>query len=353
MKKKLRIAVVVPPFSVVPPKGQGGTERVAYQMIEGLSSKGHSLTLFGTGKCKTSAKFVQIFKTPISQMKFNEKFVEGSRTLRLETAYITRVISEIIKREKHFDIVVNHLRGGYLFLPLASFLKIPVISVMHLPLFKELANTLASFKETNIITVSKNQQKGFAKVNFLGFVHNSVDTKKFSFQPKPKDYFLFVGALGEHKNPKDAILACRKAKKNLIIAGGKKREPYFTKEIKPLIDGKQIKYVGEVFGKKKIKLFQEAKGFLLPIKWPEPFGIIMIEAMSCGVPVIAYPNGAAPEVIKNKKTGFLVKNVSQMARAIKNIDKIDRAICRKHVEKNFTTEKMVAKYEKICHNLVR
>ncbi len=148
-------------------------------------------------------------------------------------------------------------------------------------------------------------------------------------------------------------MAVKIAGAKLILAGGKIREPYFSKEIKPLIDGKQIEYIGEVTGKKRTDLFKYAKGFIFPIKWQEPFGLVMIEAMACGTPVIAYPNGAVPEVIQDGKTGFIVKNVSEMAKAIKKIGLIDRKKCRERVEKYFTVEKMVDDYEKIAYQVFK
>ena len=262
-------------------------------------------------------------------------------------------MKEIIKREKDFDIIFNHTRGNYLFLPLSLFIKTPIVSILHLPIFKEAAQVLSSYKKPNVITISNSQRKGFANINYLATVYNGVNLKEFEFWEKPKDYFLYMGAIGEHKNVKDAILAAKKAKVKLILAGGKKREPYFSKEIKPLIDNRKIKYIGEVWGKKRIKLLKYAKGFLFPVKWQEPFGLVMIEAMASGVPVIAYPSGAVPEVVKNKKTGFIVKNVNEMAQAIKNIHRIDRKKCRERVKKYFSVEKMIDNYEKIIRKLVK
>ena len=352
MAKKLKIGIIVPPFTNVPPKKQGGTERVAHQMIEGFAKKGHKIFLFGTGEYKGSACFIQIFKKTISERKINTTFIEASRSLRLETAYLAKVMTEIIKKEKDFDIIFNHSRGGYLFLPLSFFIKTPIVNILHLPIFQEMADLLSCYKNPNIVTISNSQRKNFSQINYLKTIYNGVDIKKFKFNEKPKDYFLFMGAIGEHKNPKDAILAVKKAKTNLILAGGKKREPYFSKEILPLIDNKQIKYVGEVSGRQRIKLFQEAKGFLMPIKWAEPFGLVMIEAMACGTPVIAYPNGAVKEIVKNKETGFIVNNSKEMAEAIKKINQISRKKCRQRVEENFSEEKMIDCYEKVYYEIV-
>jgi len=349
----MKIAIIAPPFTTVPPPKQGGTERIANDMIEGFAKKGHRITLFGAGKYKGSAKFVQIFKKTISEQKIDTTYIEGSRKLRIESAYNAQVMKELLKRDNQFDIIFNHARGGFLFLPLAQILKTPIVIIMHLPIFKEVADVLASYKNPNIITISNNQRKGFPKVNYLATVYNGTNMDEFEFCNKPKDYFLFMGALGEHKNPKDAILACKKAKVKLILAGGKRREPYFTKEILPLIDKKQIKYAGEVSGQERINLYKWAKGFIFPIKWQEPFGLVMIEAMASGTPVISYRNGAVSEVIKHGKTGFIVKDIKGVVQAIKKIDSIKREDCRKHVEKYFSTKKMVDDYEKICFKLVK
>jgi len=351
--KRIKIAIIVPPFTTVPPRGQGGTERIAFYMIKGFQKRGYDVTLFGAGKCKTSAHFVQIFKKTISERKLNLSKTEASRLFRIEAVYMAKVIRELIKRKDSFDIVFNHCRGGYLFLTFENFFKVPIVNILHLPIFKEMADFISYFKKPNIVTISSSQKRGFPNINYLGTVYNGVDLEEFNFCQKPKDYFLFMGALGEHKNPKDAILSAKKARVKLKIAGGKKREPYFSREIKPLIDGKQIQYLGEVSGKKRINLLQEAKALLFPIKWPEPFGLVQIEAMACGTPVIAYSNGAVPEVIKDNKTGFIVKNVKEMAWAIKNINRIERRKCRERVEKYFTVEKMISGYEKVLKKIVK
>ena len=351
-KRKLKIAIIAPPFTTVPPKGHGGTERIAYEMVEGFKGRGHQVTLFGAGKCKTSAKFVQILKQTIEERKKDTTLTESFRPLRIETTYLAKVMEKIIKKEKSFDIIFNHSKNNYLFLPLTRFINTPIINILHLPLFKEVEDFYSKFKNANIVTVSNNQRKGFSKINYLATVYNGISTEKFKLSEKPKDYFLFLGAMGAHKNPKDAIMAAKRANVKLILAGGKIREPYFSKEIKPLIDGDKIKYLGEVYGETKINLLKNARALLFPIKWPEPFGLVTIEAMACGTPVIAYPNGAVPEIVEDKKTGFIIKNVLEMAKAIEKIDEIDRKKCRERVEKKFSVEKMIDEYEKIAFKIV-
>jgi glycosyltransferase involved in cell wall biosynthesis len=350
---KNKVAIIAPPFISIPPSGQGGTERIIDETIKGLIERKYDVTLFGAGKYNGKAKFIKVIDKTISDIKIDPEKIEASRLLRLETAYLSLVMQEIIKNEKKFDIILNHARGGYLFLSLTNFIKIPIVSVMHLPIFKEIERIASFYKNPNIVTISNAQRKNFNKINYLATIYNGIDLSEFGFNKKPKDYFLFVGAMGEHKNPKDAILAIKKSEENLVLAGGKKREPYFSKEIKPLIDNKKIKYVGEVFGKKRIDLFKNAKALLFPIKWEEPFGLVMIEAMACGTPVIAYPKGATKEVIKNNETGFIVKNVSEMVTAIKKIDEISRLKCRQRVEEKFSSKKMIDSYELIINKLTK
>jgi len=348
----LKVAVIAPPFTAVPPKGHGGTERCVYELVEGLTKRGHKVILFGAGNCKTSANFIKVFKKTIDKRAINPSLEEFSRSWRIEAVYLTQIMENLIEKEKDFDIIFNYSKNNYLFLPLSRFIKTPIINILELPLFKEAEEIYSKFRNSNIVTVSYGQRKGFSKINYLANIYNGTDLKKFEFCEKPKDYFLFLGAMALHKNPKDAILAAKRAKVKLILAGGKIRGQYFPEEIKPLIDGKKIRYVGEIDGKKKKDLLKNARALLLPIKWPEPFGLVMTEAMACGTPVIAYPNGSAPEIIENGKTGFLVKNIGEMVEAIKKINKIDRRRCRERVEKLFSTEKMAEEYEMLACKMI-
>ena len=348
----MKIAVLAPPFAAVPPTGQGGTERIAYEMCEGFTKRGHQVTLFAVGDSKISGEFKQLYKIPISARKFDTSQVESSRGLRLEMAYIARVMDELIKSSGEFDVIFNNLRGGYLLSFLHRVIKTPIINILHLPLFPEIAEIFSLLAEPNIVTISNNQRQHFPQLKYLATVYNGINPAEFKFCEQADDYFLFLGAIAEHKNPHEAILACQKTGQKLILAGGKKREPYFTKKIKPLVDGQQIKYIGEVFGKDRTELLRRAKGFLFPIVWQEPFGLVMAEAMAGGTPVIAYHNGAVPEVVKDGQTGFVVKDVAGIVEAIKKINQIDRAACRQRVVDNFTVEKMIDGYEQVAQRVI-
>lgn len=341
----MKIAIVIPPFTTLPAKGHGGTERIAEGMINELLRRGNEMTLIGAGKNQTKAKYVEIFSKTISEQNFEGAFIEQSRPLRIETAYIAKVMKYLVDHDGEYEVVFNHMRGGFLMFPLSRFLKTPIISTLHLPLFKEVIDVLSLFKNPNVITISNSQRKPAGnRVNFLATVYNGLDINEFPFNENPKDFFLYMGAMGEHKSPHLACEVARKTKVKLILAGGKIREPYFSKMVKPFIDNNNITFVGEVEGEKRLALLKNAKGFLMPITWEEPFGLVMIEAMACGTPVIAFNHGAVSEVVVEAKTGFVVQDIEEMAVAVGNIETIKRLDCRRLVEEKFTYKKMVDDY---------
>lgn len=341
---KLNILVIIPPFSTIPAVGQGGTERIAEGTINELIKRGHDVSLIGCGDCQTKAKFIQIFPKAISDQKFDPALTEASRPLQIETAYITIVMKYLVDHDGEYDLILNNLRGGHLLLPLAKSLKTPIISILHLPLFEELVEALSQFEKPNLVSISNNQrQPANGRVNFLSTIYNGLDLNEFPFNSAPGDYFLFMGSIGEHKSPHLAIEACEKAGAKLFLTGGKVREPYFANSIKPHLN-ENIQYLGEVSGTQRIKFFQKAKALLMPITWEEPFGLVVIEAMACGTPVIAFDRGAMREIITDGVDGFVVDDVDQMAVRIKEINGINRQKSRQKVEEKFTYEKMVDEY---------
>ena len=352
---------------IVPPTKQGGTENVVYVQAKELAKRGNSLLLIaGVGSEKAfKAKLLQENEADpekiLQHIEFNEigggtqvgnaaeavkldlSSVESSRLFRIELVNLTRVGEEMTKRQDEYSVILNNMRGGAIFIPLAKELKKPFINVMHLPLFQELADLFVPYT-IPIVTLSNSQRKGFEKLYYLANIPNPVNIHTLSFNPTPENYALNISAIGEHKNQKDAILACKKAGIPLILAGKIRDNVYFEQEIKPYIDNKQVMYKGEVGFEEKKSLYQKAKVFLFPVKWQEPFGLVLIEAMSCGTPVIAYPNGGPAEIVKDGETGFLVNNVDEMARKITEIDQIDRMAVRADVEKRFSEEVVGVKY---------
>lgn len=355
----MRIAILGSVALPVPPPFQGGTEWIAYHQAIGLSAKGHDVLLFaakGTAENfkNTRVKVIEVGGGDVvlgskGERIFDPTKTEFSRKLRLEMIYLSQACQELVENKDSYDIILNNMRGEAVFLPLAKLLGKPFANVMHLNLFPELSEIFQSFN-TSVITISNAQRKEFPSLNYLATVYNGVEVEKFPFSPSHQDYLLMMGTIGRHKNQGEAIAVAKELGIKLIMAGKIREQDYFE-EIKKDIDGEQIKYVSEVSFEEKVKLYQNAKAFIFPIFWEEPFGLVMIEAMSCGTPVVAFNHGAVSEVVRDGLTGYVVQDHSQMVEAVKKIDRVDRSVCRKHVEENFTVSKMIDSYEQALLSL--
>ncbi len=357
----MRIAILGSVALPVFPPLQGGTEWIAYYQAKGLSEKGHEIILFGAkGTAKnfqdSAVKVIEVGTGDLvagseNEAKFDPSLMESSRKLRLESVYLAQVSQKLIELKDEYDLILNNMRGEAVFLPVAKLINKPLVNVMHLNLFDDLASLFKEFN-TKIITISNAQRKNYPDLQYLATVYNGVDIDKFKFNPRPEEYLLMVGTIGRHKNQAAAIGVAKKMNKKLILAGKVRDKDYFE-ELKKDIDGEQIKWVGEISFAEKLKLYMNAKVFLFPILWEEPFGLVMIEAMACGTPVIAFDNGSVPEVVSNGKTGFVVENEDQMADSLSKINFIGREDCRRRVEENFTVDKMINDYEEALLKLSR
>jgi glycosyltransferase involved in cell wall biosynthesis len=352
----MRIAILGSVALSVPPPKQGGTEWIAYYQAKGLADLGHKVILFApSGSQKSdSYELIDVGKGSIDTDVSNATFLsytESSRKLRIENVNLAIVMEKLMERKDDFDLILNNMRGEAVFLPFANAQGKPFVNVMHLPIFAELAEIFKSYN-TPLITISEAQRKGFFGLNFLATIGNCVDTDRFLFNAAPADYLLMMGTIGRHKNQGAAIRVAKNLGMKLVLAG-KIRDADYYKELQKDIDGEIIKWMGELGFEEKLRLYQNAKALLFPILWEEPFGLVMIEAMACGTPVVAYKNGAIPEVVVDGKTGFVVESNTEeeMIEAVKKIDTIKREDCRKHVLENFTVEKMVRDYEKALLSL--
>jgi len=345
----MKIVQIAPFEESVPPKKYGGTELIIYNIIQGLLKRGHQVHLIASGDSQTKATLLPTFPKALrtypeaQDMKTRDslKFIGVGKTLE----YLKNIDA---------DIIHNHL--GWRLLPFSPIIKIPIVTTLHGPLHIDYQKLVyGKFKKNNYVSISKNQREPFPNLNYISTVYNGIDTDIFPFNEKPKNYLAFLGRMSPEKGPIEAIKIAKKVKMKLIMAAkidivDKK---YFAEQVKPLIDGKQIKFIGEVNHKEKVKLLKNAKLLIAPIQWREPFGLFLIEPMACGTPVIVFDRGSAREVVKDKKTGFIVKNVNEAVAAIKKIDQIDRKECRKHVEENFSIEKMVDGYEKVYYEILK
>jgi glycosyltransferase involved in cell wall biosynthesis len=363
MRKLLLLGSVAGPC---PPKKAGGTERVAYVQAKELAKRGIDILFVGGVGTKNNfsdqlraekedseailsrIEFVEIGgKTQVGNasdsIQLDPAQIESSRKLRLEMVSLAEVQELMLKRKAEYSLILNNMRGEAVLLPLAAKLNKKIVCVMHLNIFAELAALFKKYK-TEIITISDSQRTGFSGLHYLQTIYNPVRTASFTFSATPKEYALMLSTIGYHKNQKDAILACKKAGLKLILGGKIRDQEYFDEEIMPSIDGHLVEYIGEIGFEEKLKLYQEAKVFLFPIRWSEPFGLVLIEALACGTPVIAYPHGGPKEIVEDGKTGFLVNSVDEMAERIQHVNEIDRHICRKDVEEKYDEEVIGKKY---------
>ena len=370
----MRIAILGSVALPVPPPAQGGAEWIAYYQVKELAKRGHSIILFaakgsGANFPEKNVKVIEIGKGDVvvgsSRNNLDSRFVEASREMRLETTYLSETMEKLMELKDEYDIILNNMRGEAVLLPIAKILGKPFANVMHLNLFTELAEVFRSYN-TNIITISNSQRNNFPDLNYAATVYNCVDTDKFSLDSNPEDYILMVGTIGRHKNQSEAVNVAKELGMKLILAG-KVRDQGYLKEFEKDIDGEQIKWLGEIGFEEKLKIYQKAKVFLFPINWAEPFGLVMIEAMACGVPIVAYNRGSVSELLRDGLTGFVIepedsqneskfiikkKGKEGLMEAVKRIGEIDRRACRKHVEDNFTVEKMIDGYENACKKIL-
>ena len=349
-KRKLRIGQISPLNIAIPPPKYGGTERVIYNLCEGLTKRGHEVVLFGTGADKTSAKLYPIFPKGLWSLPQESE----------KTSYYTYAMSKIARAARKYQLDVLHDHLGPLALSLYGMAdRIPIVHTLHVPTNNDRA-AIYKLLGARLVSISNNQRKPYPRLDYIATVYNGVDTDIYAFHALSKEYMLFVGEMSTVKRNKgilEAIAVAEKTEKHLIVAGKvpspNQKEDYaaLRERVAPALKKKCVTYVGEVNEKQLVPLYQNAKAVLFPIQWEEPFGLVMIEAMACGTPVIAFQRGSVPEVIVDGKTGYIVSTANEMARAVSRIDQIDRGMVRKYTEDNFSKERMVDEYEKLYYEL--
>ena len=360
----MKIAQIVSPWFAVPPQNYGGTENVIYNLIEEQVAQGHDVTLYAPGDARTSAKHVSFFPRSLI-----EAGVPWQAHLKAYY-HLCNAVASI--KQTTFDIVHVHLSSPsdmYLF-PLMVDLETPRVMILHSrfpfdhlpdgwvgdadPLYIQkwgLAMPMVAISE------HARNEVPFA-LNFVGVVYHGLSMEEFRpIQKQHGDFFVWVGRCVPVKGTHLAIQAAQDAGVPIVLAGTVDRgNPesvhYFQDTIKPLVDNKNVRYIGPVNTKEKIRLLSRARGFLNPIEWEEPFGMVMIEAMALGCPVISFPRGAAPEIIVSGKTGFLVHDVAEMTRCIPRIDEIDRDVVRQYVVEHFSARVMAENYLEVYRRVV-
>lgn len=333
----MRIAQFAPLWETVPPKKYGGTELVVYILCEELTKRGHEVTLFASGDSKTSASLEAIIEIPMREA--------GIKNV---SNYECMAMARILEMKDNFDIIHNHL--GPAFIPFSRVLDIPVLNTLHGAFInQEDIDFCMQYSESPFVSISDSQREGAPELNYVSTVYNGIHVDRYTFQEEPEDknpYIAFLGRLSEEKGVHLAIKLAKETGHKLIIAGkiDKADKPYYERDVKHLIDNKQITYIGELGHDDKVELLKNAFMTVHPVTWPEPFGLVMAESMACGTPVLALNQGSIPEVISHRKTGFVENHIEALIKRVKEVENIDRYACRKHVEDNFSAERMTEGY---------
>jgi glycosyltransferase involved in cell wall biosynthesis len=331
----MRIAILAPTWFAVPPTGYGGIEWVVALLADGLVGAGHEVTLFASGDSRTKAKLVYAFhNAPSAQI--------GRSMPELHHALACYA------RADEFDVINDH--SGMLAAVLGGTVDTPVVHTVHGPLDGDPGEVYEQINEVapqvGMISISMNQRKPRPHLNWVANCHNALDFSVYPFKPTRGDYLLFLGRLSPDKGAHRAIAVAMETGLRLKIAG-KKQDPkeltYFHEFVEPhLVDG--IEYLGEVSHGEKVELLQNARATLFPIEWEEPFGLVMIESMACGTPVIATRWGAVPEVIEHGRSGIIVDDYRIIPVALEEADKLDPYDIRRYVEQEFSADRMVSDY---------
>ncbi len=340
----MRIGMIAPLEFRLPPIAYGGTEQVVSLLTEGLVRRGHKVTLFASGDSITNAELV-----PGSPYGLRDTDRDKSVLNMLNAV-------ACMARADEFDVIHNHV-PPFEGMPLAGLVDTPVLTTFHLGLAGDWI-TLYNSYEGWYNTISKSAASLLdLHERFVGVIYNSIDVKSYPFQSGTReDFALFLSRISHEKGPDIAIKAALRAGIRLIIAGNVDEvdRKYFETRVMPHVDGDQIRYVGEVDATMKRDLYSRARFLLAPITWEEPFGLFFAEAMACGTPVIAFNRGAAPEVVEDGVTGYIVEDLEAMVDSIRRTDLIDPANCRRRVEDLFNVARMTddyqAAYEEIITN---
>ncbi len=344
----MRIAQIAPLWESVPPTTYGGIELVVSLLTDELVRRGHEVTLFASGDSQTLGRLEAICPKALRCLEIDvspEYFNNIHQTLQL---------NKLFEQSSQFDIIHSHI--GMATFPYANLLKIPIVHTLHGPVPSIEEDLWRYVNKQNFISISNAQRRNDLGLNYVATVYNGINTQKYPLyaQPNSPPYLAFLGRFSPEKGPHLAIEIAKRVGLPLKMAGKVDvvDRLYFENEIKPQIDGEQIEFLGEANHAMKCELMGRALATLFPITWQEPFGLVMIESMALGTPVIAMKMGSTPEVIADGETGFLCQNIEECIAAVKNIDKISRVACRDRVVENFSVRCMVDAYEAVYQQLL-
>ncbi len=331
----MKIAQVAPLFESVPPKQYGGTERVIHYLTEELVYQGHDVTLFASGDSHSSARLVA-------------PAVSSARPDVRRPSWLAAhcIALDMVASHAHeFDVI--HFHTDYLHFPLARMLATPHLTTTHGRLdLPELTVLFEHFNDVPLTAISSSQRAAAAHAHWIATVHHGLPPGLLPFNAEGGEHFVFLGRFSPEKRVDRAIEIARRCGVPIYLAAkiDEGNQDYFAQQVEPLLNDPLVHYVGEIGDREKAELLGTARALLCPVDWPEPFGLVMIEALSCGTPVIAWRCGAAPEIVEHGVTGFLVSDMDEATAAAQSVHRLDRQVCRASFERRFTAERMAANY---------
>ncbi|MCM1981350.1 glycosyltransferase family 4 protein [Lyngbya confervoides] len=332
----MRIAQVSPLWERVPPPGYGGIELVVSYLCDELTRRGHEVTLFASGDSETLATLDSVVP---QALRLDPQVKEHG-------IYDMLQMQRVFDRADEFDLI--HFHNGYGALPLAELCHTPVLHTLHGRFTQDNQKLFSAYGKQPYISISNAQRLPGLDINYLATVYNGIDPHNYPFQAQssPEPYLAFLGRLSPEKGPQNAIEIAHKTGWKLKMAGKVDAvdQRFFHEQIQPLIDGEQIEYLGEVTHAQKVQLLANAALTLFPITWPEPFGLVMIESMCTGTPVLGTQLGSVPEVIQNGVSGFACPSIADIIAVLPQAVNLDRTACRQYVLDQFSIQSMVDGY---------
>ncbi len=342
----MRVAEIAGIREAVPPLKYGGTEVVVSAVTEGLIKRGYDVTLFASGDSKTTAHLQSIIDASIGFGRMNE---------RLADILLSRNLANVFRQAASFDLFHNHILETFAWSP---YIEKPLVTTLHTDLARPEEQAILGREEMQrhaFVSISDAQRTPLPHLPYVRTIYHGLEPTEFSFQETPGDYLVFLGRVTPEKGVREAVETAIKTKRKLKMMG-KIDEPLsdYAKEMVALFEQHPdvIEFIGEVGAEQKKSILAGAYAFLMPIQWEEPFGLVVIEALACGTPVIAMRRGSMPEIIRHGETGFLVDDVEGMVAAVANVAGLNRRVCRDDVEKRFTRERMVDEYAQLFEGLL-
>jgi len=341
---RLNIAQVAPLWESVPPQNYGGIESVVSLLTEGLVQRGHQVTLFAAGTSQTTAHLEAGCQYPLRTSVAIDEY----------QYFEIQQLSQVYNQRQQFDII--HFHDKCVSLPWSQLLSVPTVHTLHYPFTTNNHKLFEHFPHLPVINISEAQKQTMPDLNYIDTIHNSIDLSRYPFsaQGQIPPYLAFLGRMAPEKGPQFAIAIAKHTGLPLKMAGkiDLEDQEFFDSQLKPHIDGHRIQYLGEVNHNQKVALLANAAVTVFPVIWDEPFGLVMLESMACGTPVIGMNCGSIPEIIMDGESGFVCSTINEFVHKVPAALQLDRRQCRRWVEQFFHPVRMVSQYERAYFRVI-